>query len=176
MEFQLPSEFQSLCSIFCFHISHFGGSRGLSCFESVFIFLMTMLFSLSHLGNIFWGGPDHVFFFPPPWYSGSFYLFFKITLYKLCYILDVCIQIYPPMVWQGSLVLISLGSVLQTMQCTDTEHAVPATLMGACAPVAHIPIEMWNISFRLKVVSQTCPVIPSTLSNEEITLLISITT
>ena len=174
MGFQLPSEFQSLCSIFSFHLSHFGGSRGLSRFDLLFIFLMTMFFSLSHLENIFWGGPAHVSF--PPRFSGSLYLFFKITLYNLCYILDVCIQIYPPMVRQGSLVLISLGNMLHTKQCMGAEHTVPATLMGACARVAHIPIEMWNISFRLKVVSQTCPVVPSTLPNEEITLLLSITT
>ena len=83
-----------------------------------------------------------MFFFSPPWFSGNLYLFFKITLYKLYYILDVCIQIYPPMVWQGSLVLISLGSMLQTMQCMDTEHTVSAVLMGTCAHVAHIPIKM----------------------------------
>ena len=46
------------------------------------------------------------------------------------------------MVWQGSLVLISLRNVLQTMQCTDTEYTVAAALMGASTHVTHIPIKM----------------------------------
>lgn len=73
MGFQLPSEFQSLCSIFSFHLSHFGGSRGLSRFDLLFIFLMTMLFLLAIWRTSFEEG---LLMSLSPRFSGSLYLFF----------------------------------------------------------------------------------------------------